>query len=106
MSPSMKGNSEVYLFYVVLLIHIDNYEKFNRIDLKLLESLHRGDLQNDIYAIAKDRSRVHSGLTPYYYEFTENYDCRSEVNFDRAIEKDLLNLINNRRNKIGLKNLE
>jgi hypothetical protein len=104
--PSRWINKDIYMYFIVLLIHIDNYEKFNRIDNYLYDAVQKDYLQNNIYAIAKDRSRVHSGLVPYYYEFTKNFACRIDVDFDKLLEKDLLELVNERRNKINLKPLE
>jgi len=83
---------------ISLLMHIDNYENFKKIDGYLLKAINEGLFNPANYAYSLDRSLVASGLKPKYYWFIP------ETSFAEKYkpEQTEISKINEDRKSIGL----
>lgn len=83
---------------VTLLMHIDNYENFKKIDSYLLKAIKEGCLSPADYAYALDRSLAASGLLPKYYWFIPESSFQEKY----KPQQNEISVINNDRKLIGL----
>lgn len=94
----IKLSGEAMANRVTLLYHIDDYNKFKKIDNVLKYAIKRGKLHPGNYAYAYDRSRIASNLTPKYYWFIPD----TEMELNSKPPKSKIKGINKERKKIGL----
>ncbi len=79
-----------------LIMHIDNYNNFKKIDDYLLKAITEGRYSPADYAYSLDRSLIASGLKPKYYWLVKgSYD-------EYKPGENELNSVNKERDKIGL----
>jgi len=96
--PRIDGDDHLGWSRITLIIHIDNYKNFQKIEPYLLKAVKEGLLSPADYAYAMDRSLSASGLTPKYYWFIPGTSFAEKYN---PGQKEIAKINNNRR-QIGL----